>query len=499
MCHRGFTLLALLLLTVFVATGCGREENGSFMTTTGFDQPGLSLPSYDEFGPRVDTAPDSPLLLAYDLWENQELVREIRDGNLVLALRRSGTDETPGTAKIVLATREGLAATVFGATMQVSDQEYVSSGSQVTMNLDYQPVADRAEGQKNWFSPRIRLLGGDSVDKELQLVADSESCLDADCTQPVPGGPFVLDGSGFPNGVRIGPKTNVKLDMGYSAENAEIVFTEAITNTTGMDVSTIDPSISLNLDTAFHRAVLSQELVSKSPDPALLKTLVSEVRVNGAVYDTFSGDRLDLSLWETGELVREIENEELRLVLGARENQANVLTIRNWGGMIALQADFRVVGNSYDGDGNLRAMMGGYWFNDGSPGDGAGVQNGDIYAEIGLDARQVFYSITRCVNATCTEKENVTGNPANPRVVLAQGRRNRIFTLFIGWDGESLTFQANNNLPMTFSTTRWAIPVVHSTAMFPVKYIGVVLDGATEGSGYLDARVDNVRAGFEEL
>ena len=211
-------------------------------------------------------------------------------------------------------------------------------------------------------------------------------------------------------------------------------------------------------------------------------------------YDSFDDPMIDPDNWRDLELTRAIGS--LRSVLRrVGSDGSNTVEFVDPDNINSIQAQVRVeeilLDDDQTGEEHARALAGlkGYWYDDGTPGDGA---TGNVLAEIylkdsGTGGLQAEYALWRCDDADC---DTLTPGDRNTLAGVALGEAH---TLSIVWDGGStFTFGVNGATEVVDAggIFPFAAPVQDS----PFKGLGTRvdrLDGDDEG-GYIVALFDEV-------
>ena len=226
-------------------------------------------------------------------------------------------------------------------------------------------------------------------------------------------------------------------------------------------------------------------------------------------YDFFNdGTSIDTAKWIIGSPAASLVNGQATFSQSASgAPEFSDLTVKS-GTVTAISAFVTLIDYSEtslsDPNSRGRARIGGFFYNDGSTGDAGEGQNGNIYAEIGINSNDVFYGVQRCVTADCTTREFISGGwvslfavaPPDPSTFFAKPH-----ALYLAWDAVSkkFSFQIDDNPPTFFDPVAAGASVVPATPLalaltFGNAMIGTAFRLAAGESGSITAKIDNVRA-----
>lgn len=209
------------------------------------------------------------------------------------------------------------------------------------------------------------------------------------------------------------------------------------------------------------------------------------VRVNGALFDDFSGGDLDAGRWRTFEFVREIQTGHLtlraRTVGGV---VTNALRFRNANQIQGMQATVAVTEVGTGSPGNQVARLIGTFYKSFGTAGGVGF-DGDIFAAMRIIGSQAFglqasFTMFRCQGTQCSAAPHIFTDNLDP---VALGSRH---TLFVHWDGSQFSYGVDDTVksldPGGFA------PMVSPTPGLESK----VLDTQAFSSGSITATFDDV-------
>jgi len=215
------------------------------------------------------------------------------------------------------------------------------------------------------------------------------------------------------------------------------------------------------------------------------------------LYDDFSAAFIDKDKWRNSTWVREIDDGKLTLRQSSPNpivftsfpgDQSNILMCSNPNSVNSMQADVTILENTITNSTQTRARITGFWYNDGTPGEG---MTGDIQGEIrlvmdstGLKADWFIYRLT---NPQGTAGNLIRGGNFSTSVSIGS-----TYTLFIGYDSVAHQFKFKMGTEeVTFGPG--GLPPRVKNANTVLKAIGTrVRDDNASSSGYISATFDNI-------
>jgi hypothetical protein len=204
-----------------------------------------------------------------------------------------------------------------------------------------------------------------------------------------------------------------------------------------------------------------------------------------ALYDDFSAAHLDTTKWKWGELVREIDTTNKRLLLKYGKPNINALSdlaFRDPDSVKSIQADVTILESILSGSDQTEARLYGRWYNDGTSGTGMA---GDVQAHIVImEAASGFaaqWHVRKCNDSSCSSSTQL-GFGVLP-ISIAKGNT---YTVSIGYDASAhrFTFKVGAE-QATFGPT--GLPTRAGEARDKFKGLQVL-----SNTGYMAAAFDNV-------
>jgi len=243
---------------------------------------------------------------------------------------------------------------------------------------------------------------------------------------------------------------------------------------------------------------IAARISSNAGREALIETLIDDVKINGSLYDDFSGDTIDTTKWRTNDgvndYVRDIYNEALRLKV--RTSEADTNTIQwNQVNMSStklpdvVQANVTLRDYSNPNGMYLRAGVSGEYYNDGTNKDWEGEVSANVAVGGTGEDPVAYWNVVRHTDQT----------DPNQIAILASGdfttpiTLNTAYTLLLGWDGTMFTFKIDDE-EATYTPTTKIKKVIHPTRKLQIR----VLNPDTQESlkeSLIDATFDDVMVG----
>jgi len=215
------------------------------------------------------------------------------------------------------------------------------------------------------------------------------------------------------------------------------------------------------------------------------------------LYDDFSAASINTDKWRNSTWVREVDDGKLTFRQSSPNlivfssfpvDQSNLLYFSNPNSVNTIQADVTILENTITNSTQTRARVTGFWYNDGTPGEG---MTGDIQGEIrlitdstGLKGSWFVYRLT---NPQGTTGNSIRGGNFSTPVNIGS-----TYTLFVGYDSvaHKFTFRIGTE-EVTFGPSD--LPPKVKDANTPFKAIGTrVRDDNAISSGYISATFDNI-------
>ena len=223
------------------------------------------------------------------------------------------------------------------------------------------------------------------------------------------------------------------------------------------------------------------------------------------VYDDFSGTYIDKAKWVSGEMVREIDTVNQKLVMKQGSPlpppgttypyvEFNTLNFTDPDSVTSIQADVAIIDSSVSANAYASAQLSGSWYNDGSGTPGSN-KTGDIGANValirgptGLYAKWFVWRYTNASgaytylgNGVFTTKTITSGTTYTLYVAYDQGANKFTFRVTDGVGTEEKTFVPGSGYAWVRS------------ANLPTKNVGtrVEIDTSSD-SAYISSTFDNV-------
>jgi hypothetical protein len=483
---RGFVMkrltVALLMFTCI-----------SVMAALGVDAASPSL--YDDFSGRV---------IDVNKWTPPEVVREIRSGKLVSALRWLGLGSWQYYDLPLAAPYSSLATPndTFQAVVRLNDYRVPGANSgRAALNLrgsylnDGTGSAGSAIGDvRAWLTLRGTSTG-------VEVVYDIIKCINATCMSF-----YVLRAN--EHVASAAPGTPVTLVLSWDNAGKAWTFQAGSESTTVFASTLTDPQTGqlLNVGGLPHlayRALAMDTLVHVlgAGGEVFASGDFDDVVLNGTLLDDFNGSNLDPSKWASGELVREVQGGAL--VSKARTSYAggrvrNALRFINQNAVTAIKIDVTVTAAEATNARLQARALAGAFYNDGSGNPATTDTTGDIEAYLRIvsdpalngGALHVQFLLDRCADAACNAADTVfTENVA--AVTLGQ-----TYTLQLAWDGTQFTYGVDADIRSVNPSTDPRLVTHYPPVRPPISHfkdfrtdVNPLAPGA---SGYMAVVFDNV-------
>ena len=236
------------------------------------------------------------------------------------------------------------------------------------------------------------------------------------------------------------------------------------------------------------RAQVYDNYVNGVGREATIEGFFDNIRVNGALYDDFSGPKIDETKWREYEFVREIDGGKLRSEV--RSTTASTTTIQSNLTMLmplsakAIEAKVRLTSYNNPSAANCRADVSGRFFNDGSTGGG---YTGDYLAFTYLGGNGTSpvagWAVARYSGAGSNSVIGVASGTFTTPISLGVD-----YTLSVDWDGSKFVFKIDSE------TVEYA-PVVSTVlpANQPVKGLDTFITNNAGKEATIAALTDDVR------
>jgi len=457
--------LVFCLLMLSACDGCGSMD---------YDERGLDLPLYDDFESEIiDRA----------LWYPGEHVREIRDGEVALETRHDLDDGEDIYLRADVRTPPFEEHHEVLARVKLVDHEVSGAQARAAVELNYQDEDDWLAGlDQSYVAARSEIRSGGSG---LEWAWYVFGCANSDCTQGYP----------FPDPVGELPAEPPQPDTWYDLGVAFDEYTSTFTLTIDDATATVDASdVAAFEPDDFLQVRISSRVtgLDDSADRGFAAARADDVEIDGAPFDDFSGDELDLDRWRRGDLVRELQDGAFASVAADDDEVARSrLVMADSSGVEALYAQIAL--DEHTASGSSRARIGCALYH--SEGSGEG-QGGDVWAELGLWGDEARAEVFRCTDPDCDQVEWLTdaaGEDGFP--VVGQAAMGEVHGLLVQWDGAELVFQLDDQEPLRFDPVAAGAPVEAAQPALPRCLVGTRVDPDESQPGRAAARVLEVRAG----
>lgn len=235
---------------------------------------------------------------------------------------------------------------------------------------------------------------------------------------------------------------------------------------------------------------------------------VSEVKVRclTQINETFGGGDLNSGYWNSsGAFDRKIVDGKLQFKLEAAGKFAyNYLPFMDKScGKVS--ADVTITDTVFIGTGTktFGSRLQSCSYHTSTDGEAPDRRTGDVDAEIIWNGMGAYFRVFRCLNAYCSNPDDVeylTPN-ATAGVPLGTTQAGSTATLSIDWDSTLapglFTFQLNNDPPVYFDPVKAGASIDADAPNMPEKYIGVYISLENpDDKAEMTATVDNVIDGF---
>jgi len=401
-------------------------------------------------------------------WQNQELVREVREGKLFFRNTRTASGGNSDIGFVNPGSINSFSADVTVTAIQSMDTrtrallqgKFYQTGAYGGSG-DYTNVVFADVAIQQWTGGLVVRW---FIDRCTDFNCNNSTNLAAGIIKPVVVG------------------QTVNLSIGYDAGVNQ--FTFAADGTTVTQVSSAPRIGAPNVQWKG----LGTRVSGTFTGIRSIDATFDNVKVNGAPspYDDFSLGSIDSSKWIERELVREADEGVLSSVLTASgAAQSNSLTFSDQNGVTGIKADVTVT--QATGAGNPRARLTGYFYKSSSApvGDYTGEVQGEIDLRWNGANLVAYWFVAKCTDSACnTSTDLQTGTFGT--VALPSTH-----TLSIVWDGTIFTFGMDGAAPQTFDP-RTAAPIVSPIPPEPWKIIGTRVSPGVGAVGSIHATFDNV-------
>ncbi len=433
--------------------------------------PGLGL--YDDFsGAVIDEAK----------WQNLEVVREIRSGKLVLGHRYSG----PGYFGNVIGFANPASIQTMQADVRLNAYAVPPGGvPSIQMLGFYYNDGTPGPGHTGDVWAMVYIVGTPNGPEIHYAVA---RCTNEDCSAVT----TVLPGTKIKSAALGEVHT---LALGWDGS----VFTFTVDGVpTVVDPRPFQPVVNPfpNFPGKVFQTVLG---LPGAGGMGYVSGDYDNVRVNGNLYDDFSGARLDPNRWANLELVREVSGgRSLSKTAGVGAPGTlvpNRARFANQNAVRAIRADVAVTAAESTGS-TVRWTMGGGFYNDGSSTGGQDA-SGDVNAYVrifssnGAPLTVEFYT-ARCGNASCGTTTVLFSD------VLGTVNLGETHTSALAWDGSVFTYGIDG-VTRIFDPKPLAPVIKPATAHRKGPQQTEVLIETAGGYGYVSVTLDNVYVNTEAL
>lgn len=222
---------------------------------------------------------------------------------------------------------------------------------------------------------------------------------------------------------------------------------------------------------------------------ATVEALFDDIKINGSpdVYEDFTGDTIDSAKWTYYDVVRDVDNGEIRLKRRTSTADTGVLSsigleLTNPGLIKAMQAQVTPLTYNNPNGVDAKAGISGRYYNDGTLNDWVG----DIIAGVGIGGTATnpvaSWAITRHTDSTDTNITEIvdTGDFSTP-ITLGTP-----YTLYISWDGASFVFKVNDET-LNYTPTTAIHPPNH-----PMRRLQARMRTPGGQESFIEAKYDDV-------
>jgi len=392
---------------------------------------GVSWSPYDDFSTGVIDATK---------WTPLETVREIRSGKLVSSLRAVSS---PGQPNNELQFANPSTITSFQADVRLNAYTAPPGGSsRIRLRGGFYGSGTSGTGKTGDIAAEIALTAGATNGIGYAVFR----CTNSDCSSVTDVIPF----TSLSPTVTLGQAYT----LGIAWDGSVFTFSLNGVATAPVDPKTAAP-ITRATPTVLERVLASQLRFVNAGGMGSVAGDFANVYVNGALYDNFSGSRLDPARWASLDVVSEIQNGAW-VSKAAAAGQAgevtrakNRLYFLNQNAVTAAKADLTVtaVQTSANASAQVR-VFGGAFYNDGAS-TGTSDYTGDVAAYFRIISTdggplQVNFQVERY--------EETNGDIATVIADETLGTVNvgETHTLQMSWDGSAFTYQLDGGAPRTF-------------------------------------------------
>jgi len=231
-------------------------------------------------------------------------------------------------------------------------------------------------------------------------------------------------------------------------------------------------------------------VTNNATSSAYISATFDNVYKNGILYDDFSSSIIDETKWTTYEFVREISEGKLQSLV--RSSSGSTSTISNRLEFIdptlinVIQAKVTPLtySNNQQVD-TLSAYLGGYCYNDGTPGGG---RIGDVLSAIGIGGSGINpiagWKVVKCTDSACQNQPEVASGTFTTPISLGNTH-----TLFLGWDGNRFIFKFDDEVAHYTPVTSMIPPNL------PRKEIATLIMNPAGKEAIIEALFDDVMVG----
>jgi hypothetical protein len=297
---------------------------------------------------------------------------------------------------------------------------------------------------------------------------------------------IVIKGGNFTTPISIG--STYTLYVGYDSATHQFTFR------IGSEERTCGPTDGLPARVGYPN-IPSKRLtvrveISGAPSSAYISATFDNVYKNGILYDEFSSSIIDETKWTTYEFMREISEGKLQSLVRSSSGSTSIISNRlefidpTLINVIQAKVTPLTYSNNQQVD-TLSAYLGGYCYNDGTPGGG---RIGDVLSAIGIGGSGINpiagWKVVKCTDSACQNQPEVASGTFTTPISLGN-----TYTLFFGWDGSRFIFKFDDEVAHYTPVTSMIPPNL------PRKEIATLIMNPAGKEAMIEALFDDVMVG----
>jgi len=297
---------------------------------------------------------------------------------------------------------------------------------------------------------------------------------------------IVIKGGNFTTPISIG--STYTLYVGYDSATHRFTFR------IGSEERTCGPTDGLPARVGYpnipSKRLAARVEISGATASAYISATFDNVYKNGILYDDFSSSIIDETKWTTYEFMREISEGKLQSLVRSSSESTSTISSRlefidpTLINVIQANVTPLTYSNNQKID-RLSAYLGGFYYNDGTPGGG---RIGDVIAGIGIGGEEINpdakWRLSKCTDSACQNLQEVASGTFTTPISLGN-----TYTLFLGWDGSRFIFKFDDEVAHYTPVTSMIPPNL------PRKEIATLIMNPAGKEAFIEALFDDVMVG----